>query len=101
MIRIPIDSDGYSVNIASGTIHTRYAGDHAGDAYRTRRVKGVETLLDGRKPKVCAVCYPSPRYATPAPSSKPQLRRKPKTQTRKAIGGEGETGTGSGQPPSD
>jgi len=72
---IPLDDIGYSVNLTSGTIHTRYAGDHAGDAYRTRTAKGVETLLDGRQPKVCAVCYPSPRYAEPAKPKVPQRRR--------------------------
>ena len=73
--RIPLDPIGYSVNQSTDTIHTRYAGDHAGDSYRTRTVKGVLTLLDGKKPNVCGVCYPSPRYDTPAPASAPQKRR--------------------------
>lgn len=82
MTRIPLDPIGYSVNQSTGTIHTRYAGDHAGDAYRTRTVKGVETLLDGRKPKVCDVCYPSPSYATPTPADKPQRRRSGPRRTK-------------------
>jgi len=70
---IPLDPIGYSVNLSSGTVHTRYAGDHSGESYRTRTEKGVLNLLDGAKPKICSVCYPSPQYATPAPP--PQKRR--------------------------
>jgi hypothetical protein len=80
MTRIPLDPIGYSVNQSTGTIHTRYAGEHAGDAYRTRTEKGVLTLLDGRKPKLCSVCYPSPQYATPAPPRAPQRRRTASTE---------------------
>ena len=75
MTRIPLDPNGYAVNVATGTIHTRYAGDHAGLHYRTRTVKGVETLLDGRKPTVCSVCFPSPRYAEPDKPKRTQRRR--------------------------
>lgn len=75
--RIPLDPIGYSVNQSTGTIHTRYAGDHAGDAYRTRTEKGVRTLLAGvKKPKVCERCYPAPQYAQPD-RAKPQRRRVP------------------------
>ena len=70
---IPLDPIGYSVNPATGTVHTRYAGDHAGDSYRTRTVKGVETLLDGKQPSVCKLCYPSHRYAEKPKA--PQQRR--------------------------
>ena len=73
-MRVPLDPNGYAVNPATGTVHTRYAGEHAGLHYRTRTVKGVETLLDGKKLTVCLVCYPSPQYDTPAPA-KPQQRR--------------------------
>lgn len=69
--RIPIDPIGYKVD--GSTIHTRYA-DH-GKGQRTRTAKGVETLLDGAKPKVCRTCYgDKPRYpdTTPRP---PQRRR--------------------------
>jgi hypothetical protein len=71
MTRIPLDAIGYSVNPNTGTIHTRYA-DH-GNGARTRTAKGVETLLDGQKPKACKLCYPSPRY--PEPPRPPQKRR--------------------------
>ena len=72
---IPLDPIGYSVNQSTGTVHTRYAGDHAGNAYRTRTERGVLTLLEGRQPKVCSVCYPSPRYAQPVKPKVPQQRR--------------------------
>jgi hypothetical protein len=75
MTLIPIDPNGYAVNPATGTVHTRYAGAHAGLHYRTRTVKGVEHYLDGRKPKVCELCYPSPRY--PEPPRPVQQRRVP------------------------
>ena len=79
MTRIPLDPDGYSVNQSTGTVHTRYVGDHAGTSYRTRTVKGVETLLDGRKPKVCEVCFPNPQYP---PTARPaQKRRVPNAAT--------------------
>ena len=71
MTRIPLDPNGYSVNPSTCTIHTRYA-DH-GNGLRTRTEKGVLTLLDGQKPKLCKDCYPSPRY--PAPPRPPQRRR--------------------------
>lgn len=77
---IPLDLDGYAVNPATGTVHTRYAGEHAGLHYRTRTVKGVETLLNGRKLNVCSVCYPSPQYDPPP--RPPQQRRSGKP-TRK------------------
>lgn len=77
MTRLPIDSDGYSVNQNTGTIHTRYAGDHAAGSLRTRTPRGVETLLDGRKGKLCAVCYSAPRYPTPPTDGAPQRRRVP------------------------
>lgn len=75
MTRIPTDPIGYSVNQSTGTVHTRYAGDHAGDSYRTRTVRGVETLLDGKEPNTCSVCYPHPFYKTTPPPSEPQRRR--------------------------
>ena len=77
MTRIPLDPNGYSVNVSTGTIHTRYA-DH-GDGNRTRTEKGVLTLLDGQKPKACKLCYPSPRY--PEPPRPPQKRRAPSNGT--------------------
>ena len=80
MTRIPIDANGYAVNPATGTVHTRYAGEHAGLHYRTRTVKGVETLLDGKKLTVCSVCYPAPLYDTPAPSAPQQRRSGPKAK---------------------
>ena len=69
---IPLDPTGYSVNLNTGTIHTRYA-DH-GNGERTRTERGVRTLLDGMEPKACQRCYgKSPRYAeAPRP---PQRRR--------------------------
>ena len=70
MTRIPLDPIGYKVDGA--TIHTRYA-DH-GNGNRTRTEKGVLTLLDGQKPKLCASCFPSPRYPETGPK-KPQRRR--------------------------
>lgn len=76
MTRIPLDPIGYSVNVGTGTIHTRYAGDHAGTAYRTRTAKGVLTLLDGKPGNVCAVCYgKTPRYpdTTPRPIQQRRL----------------------------
>lgn len=80
--RIPIDPNGYAVNQDSGTIHTRYPGAHAGQHYRTRTPKGVESLLDGRTPKVCATCYPSPRY--PEPPRPPQQRRSGPSKPKKS-----------------
>jgi hypothetical protein len=74
-MKIPIDPIGYAVNENTGTIHTRYA-DH-GNGTRTRTVKGVETLLNGKKGTACKLCYPSPHYDTPAPSSEPPKRRVP------------------------
>ena len=71
MTRIPLDPNGYSVNVSTGTIHTRYA-DH-GNGLRTRTEKGVRTLLDGKRGKVCKDCYPSPQYAQPP--RPPQKRR--------------------------
>ena len=71
MTRIPIDPIGYKVDGA--TIHTRYA-DH-GNGQRTRTEKGVRTLLDGQRPKVCKDCYPNPQYAQPP--RPPQKRRAP------------------------
>ena len=71
---IPFDPMDYSVNLSTGTIHTRHAGDHAGDVRRTRTQKGATTLLDGKEPRACGVCYVSPRYAASF-SSKPQQRR--------------------------
>ena len=71
---IPLDPIGYAVNPSTGTIHTRYA-DHARDSYRTRTVKGVETLLDGRKPNVCGLCFPTPLYPSDPTPRAPQKRR--------------------------
>lgn len=73
MTRIPLDPDGYSVNQATGTVHTRYAGEHAGTTRRTRTGIGVETLLDGQKGKLCRQCYPVAEKQ--APLSAPQTRR--------------------------
>lgn len=73
MVKLPIDANGYAVTPSTGTVHTRYAGEHAGTHYRTRTAKGVETLLDGKRPKICKLCYPSPRY--PEPPRPPQRRR--------------------------
>lgn len=82
MTRIPLDPIGYSVNPSTGTIHTRYAGDHAGEAYRTRTEKGVLALLDGKPGTACETCYgKTPRYASdPTALVKPQRRRKPKAR---------------------
>lgn len=71
----PTDPDGYSVNLDTGTVHTRYAADHAGNSYRTRTVRGVENLLDGREPKICRTCYPSAATTTPRSTPTPQRRR--------------------------
>lgn len=76
-MRLPIDPDGYSVNPSTGTVHTRYAGDHARDSWRTRTARGVENILDGQKGSVCKTCYPSPSYAKPARDEPPQKRRTP------------------------
>jgi hypothetical protein len=69
MTRIPLDPIGYKVD--GSTIHTRYA-DHAG-GHRTRTEKGVRTLLDGQRGRICKDCYPAPRY--PEPPRPPQRRR--------------------------
>lgn len=74
---IPIDPEGYSINVDTGTIHTRYA-THAGLFTRTRTVKGATYLLDGKDANPCSVCYPSPQYDLPPTPKKPQVRRKPK-----------------------
>ena len=72
MTRIPLDPNGYKVNVSTGTIHTRYA-THA-DGERTRTAKGVETLLDGKQGKACKTCYgKTPRY--PEGPRPPQRRR--------------------------
>jgi hypothetical protein len=80
MTRIPLDAEGWSVNLTTGTVHTRYAGDHAGDSYRTRTEKGVLNLLAGRKPTICKRCFSSPRYADTTPRP-PQRRRVPATSS--------------------
>lgn len=75
---IPPDADGYSVNQSTGTVHTRYAGDHAGDSQRTRTVSGVESLLGGTRPKVCRTCYPAQIRAPQSPQNG-QVRRNAET----------------------
>lgn len=75
---IPLDPNGYAVNPSTGTVHTRYVGEHGGQTQRTRTVKGVETLLDGRAAKACPTCYPSPTYPEAAKPRAPQKRRVPK-----------------------
>lgn len=74
MTMIPLDPIGYAVNSSTGTVHTRYVGEHGGVTQRTRTVKGVETILDGRKLNVCAICYPRPLYPDTQPKA-PQKRR--------------------------
>jgi hypothetical protein len=74
-LRLPIDPDGYAVTLSTGTVHTRYAGEHAGTHMRTRTVKGVETLLDGRKPAICKVCY-GDKPPLPASTSRPPQQRR-------------------------
>jgi hypothetical protein len=75
MTRIPIDPNGYTVNVSTGTIHTRYAGIHAGESYRTRTTKGVLHLLNGDEGQACSICYPSPQYPAGPESKPPQVRR--------------------------
>lgn len=70
---IPIDPDGYSVNVDTGTIHTRYATHAPG--IRTRTVKGVHTLLGDMDGKPCKTCYPSPAYETAERPKTQQTRR--------------------------
>jgi len=70
---IPIDPQGYSVNVETGVIHTRYATHALGT--RTRTAKGVMTLLDGKKGQACKVCYPSPQYPPTPKTLPPQVRR--------------------------
>jgi hypothetical protein len=75
--KLPYDPAGYSVNRETGTIHTRYAGDHAGTTLRTRTARGVDSLLAGAPMHVCRTCYsgdtPEPQ---PAPSAEAgQVRR--------------------------
>ena len=75
MTRIPHDPNGYSVNLSAGTVHTRHPGDHAGPVQRTRTLAGVESLLDGRKGKVCRTCYANrPTVNVSAPQNG-QVRR--------------------------
>lgn len=57
-MKILNDPNGYAVNVATGTVHTRYAGDHAGDTQRTRTVEGAESLLAGQPAQLCRTCYP-------------------------------------------
>jgi hypothetical protein len=73
MIRIPLDPIGYSVD--GDTIHTRYADHVSRNSHRTRTVKGVETLMAGKKAKVCGECYPSPQYRTDEKPKALQQRR--------------------------
>ena len=75
MTRIPLDPNGYKVD--GQTIHTRYATH--GDGQRTRTEKGVLSLLDGKRPKICRDCFAAPRY--PEPPRPPQKRRVPTTGT--------------------
>ncbi|MCA1570822.1 MAG: hypothetical protein LC798_10995 [Chloroflexi bacterium] len=80
-MKIPHDSQGYSVNPATSTVHTRYAGEHAGQTRRARTLAGAESLLDGADPHVCKTCYPA-GVSRPSPvSDQPepgQTRRTPK-----------------------
>ena len=69
-MRLPPDPEGYTVE--GQTVHSRYAS-HA-NGYRSRTVKGVENLLDGKKPRICKDCFPA---GTPpsADNEGPQVRR--------------------------
>lgn len=89
MTRIPTDSEGYSVNQSTGTIHTRYA-DH-GNGVRTRTTKGVETLLDGKQGRACKQCYGN---NPPSPSDTPRV---PQVR-RSAASAIGKNGTGADAP---
>jgi hypothetical protein len=55
---LPIDTDGYAVNPRTGTVHTRYAGEHATDAVKVRTLEGVYNVLGNTDPKPCLTCYP-------------------------------------------
>ncbi len=74
MIRIPLDPNGYSVNLSTGTVHTRYPGAHAGTVHRTSDPQRAVSMLNGREPNVCGTCYPVPVYPRP-PKRSPQRRR--------------------------
>lgn len=56
---IPHDREGYAVEVDTGRVHTRYAR-HVQGASRTRVIRGVYALLDGREPVPCDECYPAP-----------------------------------------
>jgi hypothetical protein len=57
--QIPDSPDGYAVNVSTGGVHTRYAGEHAGNAQKTRGTEAVRNLLGDQEPTICAVCFPS------------------------------------------
>lgn len=69
--KLPYDPQGYAVNAETGTVHTRYAGEHAGTTRRTRTAAGVDSILQGKSPKVCRTCYP-PDAPMPSPAPSPE-----------------------------
>lgn len=53
------DERRLGLNESTGTVHLPYT-THAG-ALRVSTRRGVETLLEGRSPRVCAICWPKPK----------------------------------------
>ena len=56
---VPIDPEGYAVDVELGYVHSRYAA-HAVGLQRTRSVMGVVQLLRDGVGRPCSLCYPPP-----------------------------------------
>jgi hypothetical protein len=64
---VPHDRRGYSIDLATGIVHTRYPG-HGDVRPRVRDLRTVRSYLRGDDGTPCDECYPPP--AEPEPKTK-------------------------------